>query len=323
MPFVGKIRGKGWEMTAGAWTSIGRRRANGRVVVCGNEKGGSGKTTTAMHIAIALINSGHSVATVDLDERQLSLTRYVENRRRWALSKGIALPVPHHFHVPPGARETAAVVNNLLVRELKDGIASIRASHDFVVIDTPGANTFLSRLAHGMADTLISPMNDSFVDFDVLARVDPFSQEILGHSPYASVVLDARRSRLHSENANLDWVVVRNRMSPLASRNERKIDNSLRQLSTDLGFRIADGISERVAFREFFTIGVTAMDDFENQRPGAAPTMSHLMARQEIRGLLKALHLPLDESNQVKAQARPRHTASASRPIALPDIFAK
>ena len=310
-------------MTAGAWTSVGRRRVNGRVIVCGNEKGGSGKTTTAMHIAIALIDSGHSVATVDLDERQLSLTRYVDNRRRWTESKQLALPVPRHFHVPPASRETAGEVSSLLVRKLTDAMASIRASHDFVVVDTPGANTFLSRLAHGMADTLISPMNDSFIDFDVLARVDPLSQEILGYSQYASVVLDARKSRLHSENAILDWVVVRNRMSPLTSRNELKIHASLRQLSTDLGFRLADGISERVAFREFFTIGVTALDDFEDYVLGTAPTMSHLMARQEIRGLLEQLKLPMDESNRMKTDARRRHAASASRPVVLPDVFSR
>ena len=311
-------------MTAGAWTSVGRRRVDGRVIVCGNEKGGSGKTTTAIHIAVALIDSGHSVATVDLDERQLSLTRYVDNRRRWSEAKQIALPLPRHFHVPPASRETTGEVSSLLVRKLTEAIASIRASHDFVVVDTPGANTFLSRLAHGMADTLVSPMNDSFVDFDVLAQVDPISQEILGYSQYASVVLDARRSRrLHSEDAILDWVVVRNRMSPLTSRNERKIHSSLRQLSTDLGFRLADGISERVAFREFFTIGVTALDDFEDRVLGTAPTMSHLMARQEIRGLLKQLNFPMDESNRMKANARRRHADSVSRPVVLPDVFAK
>ncbi|TGT75984.1 ATPase [bacterium M00.F.Ca.ET.159.01.1.1] len=310
-------------MRAGAWTSNGRRRANGRVIVCGNEKGGSGKTTTAMHIAIALIDSGHKVATVDLDERQLSLTRYVDNRRRWARFKGITLPVPHHFHVSPVGRAEAADVNSVLIRELKEGLASIAASHDFVVIDTPGANTVPSRVAHRMADTLISPMNDSFLDFDVLARVDPLSHEILGYSQYALVVLDARRSRLLSEDASLDWVVVRNRMSTLASRNERKIDSSLRQLSADLGFRVTAGISERVAFREFFTIGVTALDDFENQVLRTEPTMSHLMARQEIRALLKALHFPLDESNRMKGDARRRQAASVSCPIALPDILAK
>jgi chromosome partitioning protein len=310
-------------MAEGTWTSAGRRRSDARVVVCGNEKGGSGKTTTAMHIAIALIDAGYSVATVDLDGRQLSLTRYIENRRRWAQSKHITLPVPRHFYVPPVPHETAGDANGLAMRKLTQGIASIKASHDFVIVDTPGADTFFSQLAHRMADTLITPINDSFVDFDVLARVDPLSQEILGHSQYASTVRSARRARLLADDGILDWIVVRNRMSPITSRNERKIDSSLRKLSTDLGFRLAEGISERVVFREFFTIGLTALDDFEDHVLGTTPTMSHLMARQEIRGLLVALRLPVDESSHMKADARRRYAESVTGSVVLPDIFVR
>ena len=40
------------------------------VVVLGNEKGGSGKSTTAFHIAVALLKAGQRVATIDLDCRQ-------------------------------------------------------------------------------------------------------------------------------------------------------------------------------------------------------------------------------------------------------------
>ena len=44
-----------------------------RVIVVANEKGGSGKSTIAMHVAIALMKRGHRVATIDLDLRQRSL----------------------------------------------------------------------------------------------------------------------------------------------------------------------------------------------------------------------------------------------------------
>src|SRR6266567_1006192 len=54
------------------------------VIVVGNEKGGSGKTTVAMHIAIALMKAGQRVATIDLDSRQKSLTHYIANRGAWA-----------------------------------------------------------------------------------------------------------------------------------------------------------------------------------------------------------------------------------------------
>ena len=301
----------------------GRKRESAHVIVCGNEKGGSGKSTTAAHIAIALQRSGHSVATIDLDGRQLTLTRYFENRRRWAAKARLTLPVPHHFHVPPAYKETVSAAESEEFRRLTDGLAEIENSHDFVVIDTPGSDTFLNRLAHRIADTLVTPMNDSFIDFDVLARVDPISNEILETSQYADAVREARRERRRADNSILDWVVVRNRLSNIASRNEQKIDACLKNLAARLGFRIADGISERVIFREFFPIGLTALDDFEEHVLGTRPTLSHLAARQEIRQLIAALRLPTDVAGKRRAELRRQFAETAGRPLLLPDIFAK
>lgn len=300
--------------------STARRAAH--VIVVGNEKGGSGKSTTAMHVAVALLRAGHSVATVDLDGRQLSLTRYVENRKRWARTARVPLLIPEHFHVPPSRRETITDAEGDEFRRLSDGLAEIENRHDFVVVDTPGSDTFLNRLAHRIADTLITPMNDSFVDFDVLGRIDPVSYEILDVSQYAAGVRDARRERRQTDNAILDWVVVRNRMASIASRNEQKVATCLRNLSMTLGFRIADGISERIIFREFFPIGLTALDEFDEHVLGTKPTLSHLAARQEIRQLVAALRLPIDELGRKRNEARRRYAETAGRPLVLPDIFA-
>lgn len=298
-----------------------RAQRNAHVIVCGNEKGGSGESTTAMHIAVALLRSGYSVATVDLDGRQLSLTHYIENRKRWARQARIELPAPSHFHVPPANRDTVADTESEELRQLTEGLGEIQDHHDFVVIDTPGSDTFLNRMAHRIADTLVTPMNDSFVDFDVLAQIDPISHEIMDLSQYASAVRDARRQRRQTDNSILDWIVVRNRMASISSRNEQKIDSCLRSLSIQLGFRVADGISERVVFREFFPIGLTALDDFEEHILGTKPTLSHLAARQEIRQLIGALRLPTDEVGRKRAALRKRYAEAISRPIALPDIF--
>ncbi len=269
-----------------------RQRGKTHVIVCGNEKGGSGKSTTSMHVAVALLKAGYKVATVDLDSRQLSLTRYVENRQRWAISAGLSLEIPHHFHIPMASHDTVSDAEGAEFRDLSGRLAEIEHDQDFVVIDTPGSNTYLNRLAHMMADTLITPMNDSFIDFDVLARVDPVSYEIIDISQYAASVRDARRERRRMDQAILDWVVVRNRMSSITSRNEQKIDNCVRNLAMQLGFRVSDGISERVVFREFFPIGLTALDDFEEHVLGTRPTLSHLAARQELRNFISALNLP-------------------------------
>jgi len=301
--------------------SAGSARRAAHVIAVGNEKGGSGKSTTAVHVAVALLKSGYSVATVDLDGRQLSLTRYLENRTRWSRSSGVPLPVPAHFHVPPSRRETVTDAEGEEFRKLTDGLADVESRHDFVVIDTPGSDTFLSRLAHRIADTLITPMNDSFIDFDVLGRIDPVSYEILDVSQYASSVRDARRERRQADNAILDWVVVRNRMSTITSRNEQRVAACLRNLSMKLGFRLADGISERVIFREFFPVGLTAVDDLDERVLGGRPTLSHLSARHEIRALISALRLPIDEVGRKRAEARQRYAETIGRPIAMPDIF--
>src|ERR1041384_3970421 len=150
------------------------------VIVLGNEKGGSGKSTTAMHIAVSLLKAGQRVATIDLDSRQKTFTHYVDNRRDCAKRAGIALDLPDHFTV---ARGEGIRVDENETAEFSGFAAAINAvehTHDFVVVDTPGNDTYLMRLAHSMADTLVTPLNDSFLDFDVLGTVDPATFDIVG-----------------------------------------------------------------------------------------------------------------------------------------------
>ncbi|MBL8582707.1 MAG: AAA family ATPase [Rhizobiaceae bacterium] len=292
------------------------------VIVCGNEKGGSGKSTLAMHLAVALLRSGHSVGTVDLDGRQLSLTRYVENRRRWARDNRAQLPVPAHFHVSPAQRERVADAQGIETHQLTDALSALGGC-DFIVVDTPGADTYLNRLAHRIADTLVTPMNDSFIDFDVLARIDPATVRVVEPSQYADAVREARRQRRLADNRLLDWIVVRNRMSSITSRNEHKVDACLRQLSMQLGFRLADGVTERVAYRELFALGLTAVDPFELHSPDGRPSRSQLAARAEIESLVTALRLPTDDIGRRRADARRRFAEIVNRPIDLPDIFVR
>ena len=76
--------------------------------------------------------------------------------------------------------------------------------------------------AHGLADTVISPINDSFLDLDVIAtRKDP-SREVIP-SPYTDMVRSALRARGAVTSRKSAWYVVRNRMSALDSRNERAV----------------------------------------------------------------------------------------------------
>src|ERR1700746_1858159 len=193
------------------------------VIVLGNEKGGSGKSTTAMHVAVALLQAGQRVATIDLDSRQKSFTHYVENRRRWAERSGAKLDVSDHYCVARGFGLRLDEIEAQEFAAFAEAISAVEQTHDFVVIDTPGNDSYLMRLAHSMADTLIPPLNDSFVDFDVRGCIDPTTFAVTGVSHYAEMVREARRQRRMVDGGLTDWIVVRNRLSALGSGNKRLV----------------------------------------------------------------------------------------------------
>jgi chromosome partitioning protein len=296
------------------------RPASAHVVVLGNEKGGSGKSTTAMHIAVALLNLGQRVATIDLDSRQKSFTHYSENRRAWARRAEVNLKVATHFCVARGS--TLKLDENEAVEfsGFADAVSSVEQSHDFIVVDTPGTDTYLTRLAHSMADTLITPLNDSFVDFDVLGTVDATTFAVTGESHYSEMVRDARRQRRRIDGTHMDWLVVRNRLSALGSRNKRLVGEGLNELSRRLGFRCAEGFAERVIYREFFPRGLTALDSLDEATLGTRPNLAHVTARQEVMGLIAALKLPLDERGRRRAAARAEWFAVQDKPLELHDV---
>jgi len=222
------------------------------VVALGNEKGGSGKSTTAMHLFVALARSGMRVGALDLDLRQRSFFRYLENRRAYGDRIGQPLLLPRQIQIersPAALREQAEREDR---ETLEAAIDDLSRDCDFIVIDTPGAVTALTEAAHMAADTLITPINDSMIDFDLLGRVDPASGKVTGPSVYAEMVWTARQKRAAAGHRPTDWVVLRNRMSTLDSRNKRRVSSVMQNLSERIGFRIIPGFSERVIFRELF-----------------------------------------------------------------------
>ncbi len=285
------------------------------VIVLGNEKGGSGKSTTAMHIAVALLQAGQRVATIDLDSRQRSFTHYVDNRRDWAVRAGVKLELPAHYCVARGFGVRLDEIEAQEFGAFAEAVSAVESSHDFVVIDTPGTDSYLMRLAHSMADTLITPLNDSFVDFDVLGVVDPTSFVLTGVGHYAEMVREARRQRRLVDGGLTDWVVVRNRLSTLGSRNKRLVGEGVDELGRQLGFRAVDGFAERVVYREFFPRGLTALDEINEDTLGQRPSPSHVTARDEVRNLIEALKLPIDERGKRRAAARAEWIVAAAKPL--------
>ena len=269
-----------------------------RVIVVGNEKGGSGKSTVAMHLAIALLKSGRRVATIDLDARQRSFTDYIENRRDWAKRVGRDLEIPDHSCIEVTADEAWACAG------LVDNIETLAQSHSFIVIDSPGHDGKLTRLAHSMAHTLITPLNDSFVDFSVLGTVDPETFAVTGPSHYSDMVAEVRRQRRQRDGGSIDWVVLRNRLSMLGTRNKRLVGQALQELAQRLEFRSVEGLAERMIFREFFPRGLTALDDLDEATLGTRPTMSHASARLEVANLINAIGIVSDKRLSGETLAR-------------------
>ncbi|HER26057.1 MAG TPA: ATPase [Rhodospirillales bacterium] len=258
------------------------------IIVTGNEKGGSGKSTTAMHLVIGLMRDGHSVACIDLDARQGTLSRYLENRKSFTGSHAIDLPQPQAHAIETDSPDATSTLDRL-IRELT-------VTCDFIVIDTPGNDSPLSRHGHSYADTLITPMNDSFIDLDVLARVNPQSLRIEKPSHYAEIVWQQKMVRAKRDGGSIDWIVMRNRLSSLDARNKRQIEGVLAELAKRVGFRLVAGFGERVIYRELFLNGLTMLDIRDVIDAGAmigdaggGLNMSHLAARQEVRNLLNAV----------------------------------
>ena len=289
------------------------------VVVIGNQKGGCGKSTFAMHIIVALLKAGKRVASFDLDLNQQTLSRYLGNRHEWDRKQEQKLEFPDHF--PVTEEERGATLRRFLSRlkkigradkhdfssssalshsaDLRHFISQLKKigrarKHDFIVIDTPGGVQHLSLIAHGMADTLITPINDSLVDLDVLVTMEQSDLEPQP-SVYAKIVWRALEARRKVSGRSTDWIVVRNRLESVESSNQRQITQALDVIQKTLGFRITRGLLERPVYREFFAAGLTVFDPIEESTRAAESNRPDLLARLEVQNLIREIGL-IDEA---------------------------
>lgn len=279
-----------------------KQKDHAHVIVLGNEKGGTGKSTTAMHIVTSLLQREFKVAVIDLDSRQQSLSRYIENRQVYASSNGLRLDIPKSHVVHRANGKTVAEIERREHTEFHSVLSKLDKTCDFILIDCPGSDTYLSRLAHGRADTLVTPLNDSFVDLDLIGHVDPRSYQVKQLSLYSEAVWEGRKQRALSGRRSLDWVVMRNRTSTTDAKNKRRVNAALEQLQNQIAFRYIPGLSERVIYRELFPKGLTLID--MKGANGQKMTMSHVSARQEIRRLMDDLSLPGWGSEKPQVETR-------------------
>lgn len=256
-------------------------------ITVGNQKGGTGKSTTAVHLAVGLLNRGHSVGCIDLDGEQGTFSNYLANRRTFAEKSGLEVPMPVCHRVQPSEaqdRETAESEDRSRLNESFGAFADF----DYLIIDTPGNQGRLSRLGHINADVLITPLNDSFLDIDVLAEIDLEERQVLNPSAYAETVMAQNRQRSARGWQPIHWFVMRNRLAQLDTRISRDMTRLLDQLSERMGFRLLPGLSERMVYRELFYQGQTLLD-LPEQPAEARVNASRSNARQEICRLVDAV----------------------------------
>lgn len=271
------------------------------VIVLGSEKGGTGKSTTAMHLAIALIKMGYSVGTIDFDARQASFSRYLANRSARAEVTGSALVAPIHRRVgrQDGVADPAAQASDIAwAAEAFNELGHC----DFIVADTPGNASHMTRMAHVNADTLITPINDSLIDLDVIAELDTVKKEALGPGVYTQIVWEQNNRRVAMGLTPIDWIVMRNRLTHINSRNKQEISELLTKLAKRIGFRLSPGFGERVVFRELFLEGLTLLDlDYDNS--GNHRQSSRLAARRELGELLRTIGISFPQQSVGSAPA--------------------
>ena len=254
-------------------------------IVFANEKGGTGKSTTAVHTAVALAASGHRVAALDLDSRQRTMTRYLENRAATVRRLDKQLPLAEF-----------EVLEDLTEAALDAAIARLSADADVIVIDTPGRDDDVARAAILKADTLVTPMNDSFVDLDLIGQVHPENFKVTKPSFYAELIWNSRTQRAKQSGKSVDWVVLRNRLQHIDSHNLRRVGAALDELARRVGFRVIPGLGERVIYRELFPKGLTLLDLQQLGEVG----MAHITARQELREMIAGLGIPAAGEEQAK-----------------------
>jgi len=264
--------------------------AQPHVIIVGNEKGGAGKSTLAIHIVTGLLHAGHKVAIIDLDLRQQSMAHFFANRAAWTAANGHVLPMP----IEPSLGDGKALAKAPEAEQLAafDRAFAEAQVADIILIDTPGGDTALSTAAHARADQIVTPMNDSFVDFDLLGQVDPVTLDLLKPSIYSESVWEARKHRAINQgrHASIDWLVVTNRLAVAEARNRRRLEEKMLKLAKRVGFRVGPGLRDRVIYRELFPFGLTVADLSPDVRP-VAVSLAHVAARQEMRNLMKAMGL--------------------------------
>lgn len=251
------------------------------IITISNEKGGTGKSTISMHLAIKLMQEGFSVATFDLDGRQGSLSKYIENRHKYCENHNLILPTPTNIRVTPED-------NYYLIPQAREKLAKqiyeAATQYDALILDTPGTKNYLFEEAHKFCDTVITPISDSLMDLNVLADIDFESDKVRQPGHYANFIWDTKKYLAARGKSYLNWIVIGNKLSTYNSKNKANVFSYLEKIAKLYGFRFSHGLRDRVIYKELFLEGLTVLD-MQEESLKMKMTISHLAAKREIKAL--------------------------------------
>ena len=251
------------------------------VIVVSNEKGGTGKSTISMHLAIKLMQEGFRVAVVDTDGRQGTLTHYIENRLLFLHENDLKLPIPELLTIEPAETPEQFTAHR---EQAAHEIGALLPAFDAVIIDTPGNKNYLFEEAHKFADTLITPMSDSLIDLNVISEIDFAHPDDRHAGRYAQYIWEVKKYLAALGKPMLNWIVVGNKISSLNSRNKNQVFGYLEKAAKTYGFRVAPAIRDRVIYKELFLQGLTVLD-LSHEALKCRLSVSHIAAKQEIKSL--------------------------------------
>lgn len=198
----------------------------GRIIAIANQKGGVGKTTTAINLSACLAEMGQKVLVVDLDpqgnttsglgvdKNNLENTIYELVRNERTMTECIIHEQFENLSILPSNRDLAGAEIELITQErmqyiMKDKLNEVRDEFDFIIIDCPPALGMLTVNAMTAADTVLVPIQCEFYALDGLSQLI-YTIELIQKSLNPNLVIEGVVFTMYDARTNLSLQVVEN-----------------------------------------------------------------------------------------------------------------
>ena len=160
----------------------------GRIIAIANQKGGVGKTTTAINLSASLTESGKKVLTIDMDPQgnTTSGLGIDKNQIENTVYEMILEELPTEECIQPSIMEGLDVIAsniNLSGAEvelislenkeflLKDKVEKLKSEYDYIIIDCPPSLNLLTINAMTTADTVLVPIQCEYYALEGLTQL--------------------------------------------------------------------------------------------------------------------------------------------------------